>query len=231
MRILAGCPVKNREWVLPAYLDHLFAAFHEVGVEPEFLFVSGSHGDGKLLSQELVGSKWTVLHTLEKPGRRRSPWTKERYHEMVAVRNLLLTHVRALKPDYFLSIDSDILLPQGLLPNLLDSVGDYWAVGGKCYMTRPPSERYPSYGMLTKQGNIRRSAADGVMPVDAIMALKLMTPAAYNVDYVFNPNGEDVGWSRNVKAAGGQLLWDGRIAAKHVLNPEMLDQPDKRIGW
>ena len=63
------------------------------------------------------------------------------------------------------------------------------------------------------------------------MAIKMMSPKAYNIDYESHIHGEDLGWSKAVKNAGGQMLWDGQVASKHVMNMKMFDVVDKRVGY
>jgi hypothetical protein len=72
---------------------------------------------------------------------------------------------------------------------------------------------------------------DGCFPVGVIMAIKLMTPPAYNVDYEWNHQGEDIGWSLAALARGLKLGWDSRTTTKHVFYPHLLDEVDPRCGY
>jgi hypothetical protein len=63
------------------------------------------------------------------------------------------------------------------------------------------------------------------------MAAKLMTPDAFRVDYEFDLQGEDVGWSRACARAGLTLGWEGRVISKHVLAPHLLTTRDPRVGF
>jgi hypothetical protein len=156
-------------------------------------------------------------------------WRPERYRQMVELRNLLLGAVRDQAPDVFLSLDSDILLHADQLTLMFETLQGYDAVGGRCYMTTAGT-RFPSWGRLYN-GMLQRYDATGTFQVDVIMAIKLMSPAAYHVDYTFDLQGEDVGWSRNAVSAGLRLGWDGRVAAKHVLAPHLLTARDARVGF
>jgi hypothetical protein len=69
------------------------------------------------------------------------------------------------------------------------------------------------------------------MPVDVIMAMKLMKPSAYWVDYRDHEQGEDVGWSIACQEQHLRLGWDGRVCSKHVMKPEQLDPIDARCGY
>lgn len=234
MKIAVGCPVANRAWSLSAWFQHVDAAFSVVDLTPTFVFVLGDSEDDTedVLHGLLRGRRHVVVKSKELPasGAKRD-WSESRYHFMVGVRNKLLDAVQRLAPEYFLSLDSDILLHPDAVGSLLRAGQDSWAVGGKLYMTPPPSLYAPSFAKFKKDGGLLRGDAHGIMPVDVIMAMKLMTADAYHVPYEFHPFGEDIGWSKAVKAAGGILLWDGRVCSKHITEPYWLDKVDPRLGW
>jgi hypothetical protein len=158
-------------------------------------------------------------------------WNPERYVHMVDVRNRLLTKVREVAPDMFLSLDSDILLHPLSLKGAVPLLEEYAAVALKTYLS-PRGDDILNYGMRATGGGILRRPADGTFPVDYVMAAKLMTPAAYAVDYV--PNlicGEDIGWSDAVRARGLRLGFYGEFTNKHLFTNDDLMDVDKRVGW
>jgi hypothetical protein len=164
----------------------------------------------------------------EMPGGRN--WGEQsRLHDMVHLRNELLLYVRKRDPELFFSLDSDILLHKDSLRNLLETVQNYDAVGGKTYMTRVGT-MCPSYAQI-RDNRIRRSDFNGVTKVGAIMAMKLMTQQAYWVDYKYDSLGEDIGWSKNCKERGVTLGFDGRACSKHVMERADLFKTDKRCGF
>lgn len=90
----------------------------------------------------------------------------------------------------------------------------------------------PSYAMMKRHSTgLLRSDSTNVMPVDVIMAIKLMTPEAYNINYEMQRHGEDIGWSLACKTAGLKLGWDGRQANKHVMDVDALGEVDDRVGF
>ena len=229
-RLIVGCPVRKREWILPRWKEALEVAADRAGVSIGYCFVVGTDD---IASLDIFDSPLIrVVKEENREDRRR--WNPERYAHMIEIRNLLLGEVRGLSPDLFLSLDSDILLHPDSLTNMLETIeGGAWAVGGKAFMTTS-SESFPSYGLWTDKRSKRafvRKPCSAVIPVDVIMAVKLMTPEAYGVDYAFHPWGEDAGWSIEVTNRGGSFLWDGRVPNKHVMQPELLDLVDKRCGY
>lgn len=224
MKVLVGCPVSNRSWILPTWKRHVDAC-HGLE-EAEFIFVA-SYNDPDI---ELLKDWGEVAVTAEKPRSDRRHWEPARIRKMVEVRNHLLAAVRDIKPDYFLSLDSDILIHPEAFQSALELLqpADVWSVGLKCFMT-PDSYLFPSNAL--RSGRYERVKVSKPVEVDIIMGAKLMKPEAYNIDYEYEKFGEDGGWSKAVKDAGGRLIWDGRISNKHVMTPELLDQVDERIGW
>lgn len=232
MKLAVGAVVSNRSWILPTYFDYLHAALDEY--DPTYIFLYGPSLDTTALdlARGTRGFSAKLLQTDEDPseGVSRSGWDYKRVTHLTDLRNQLMTMVREVNPDYFLSIDSDILLHRKTLPNLLETMEDAGAVGGKCYMSR--SKFDPSYAMLDHPyGGLRRSDDSGVFPVDVIMALKLMSRDAYHVDYVYDSKGEDIGWSVACREAGVRLKWDGRVINKHVIRKELLYSVDPRCGY
>jgi hypothetical protein len=233
--LVVGCPVAHREWILDAWFDHVEEACEVAGVKPGYAFAGDCTDETmmKIIFSRAPSDHLVVLDVPNSRGADVRDWASPgRYAHMVEIRNLLLEGVRMMDAGLFLSLDSDILIHPFAIRNLIDDVTeDGWgAVGGKCYMTSTGT-RYPSWGKLGREGQIMRTDADGYFAVEVIMAIKMMTPAAYRVDYRLDLQGEDIGWSRACREAGLSLAWDGRVASKHVLEPHLLDRIDPRVGY
>lgn len=231
MNIIVGAPVFRREWMLDQWFDHVRESMEFAGVKNySFAFV----GDLRDPSFEVIGEQpeKTYIKNYREPSvaPMERTWNHPRYHKMVELRNILLEVPRQVNPDYFLSLDTDILLHMECVTNLIETADMYDAVGGKVYMTKT-GNHYPSWAKIDRFNNLQRSECVGVVKVDAIMALKLMSPNAYRTDYKFHKQGEDIGWSLNVRKQGMTIGFDGRIASKHIMEPNMLDKFDKRCGF
>lgn len=247
MRIAVGCPIRNRAWVVEEWIEHVRTAFYLAGEKPYWVFAIGLGPNGKDDgTQKLVtdlyksgSGMWTEINEPEIPKER--TWNGERYQQMADYRNRLLDVVRNTQADYFLSLDSDILIhPTGLMclletiRNLHTIAGQevlYDAVGGKTFLSEN-SSHITSWGNLGPNGGgLRRQDSNGVFPCECIMAIKLMAPTAYNIPYETHRLGEDIGWSLNCNKAGLHLGWDGRVANKHIMKPSDLRRVDQRVGW
>lgn len=229
--LVVGCPVAHRSWVLDAWFDAIEGACQIAGVSPMYAFVVDRDDDCLGIIERRAPLRVVEVVNRSKGSDARR-WDPKRFAYMVGIRNHLLGLVRALEPDRFLSVDSDILVHRQAVQALIADLDDdgYDAVGGKCYMTATGT-KFPSWGRIARSGSLQRYDAASYFPADVIMAIKLMGPRAYRVDYEFDLQGEDIGWCKACARNGLRLAWDGRIASKHLLSPKMMGRVDARIGW
>ena len=230
-RLVVGCPVRRRDWVLDKWREHVIWACYKAGMpHPTFVFVQGEDEDPIDWDDAVVVSVPEIAREDVRT------WDTERFVHMVNLRNTLLKKVRELRPDFFWSLDSDILANGDSLWGMLETFSSRpqaWAVGSKLYMTTV-GVNFPSYGTWTSRDHrigFKREERSDVFKVGVLMASVLMAPKAYKTDYQFHHWGEDAGWSDRVAALGGELWWDGRYPSKHVMSPDLLGAVDKRVGY
>lgn len=246
--LLVGGPVAKRGWILDRWFDHVETAIRRQDVVGyRYIFGVDINDKDTIRVIERRAKKSVTFVPVNDPQNAglRNWGIPERKKHMVYVRNEVLHAVRRANPSTFLSLDSDILLHPDAISSMLElkNSGGWDAVGGKCYMTPLPKgpvpnsahrgTAAPSYLIEGRAGNFRRVDPEGpaAFPVDIIMAIKMMTPAAYSVDYAYHAHGEDIGWCRAARAKGLRLAWDGRVTSKHVMLPEHLDMIDPRCGF
>jgi hypothetical protein len=214
--LVVGCPVAHRSWVLNHWFDAVEASCDAAMLEPRYVFVV-DRGDPCV---DIIAARApTAVCSLvsRAKGTDQRIWNPERFNTMVTLRNGLLDLVRSLAPAKFLSVDSDILIHRDLVKQLAEDLdaGPFDGIGGKCYMAESGT-KFPSWGRLSPSGGLQRFNAGGYFPVEVIMAIKLMNSRAYHVDYAFDLQGEDIGWSRACRDQGVKLGWEGRLISKHV---------------
>lgn len=247
MRVAVGCPIRDRAWIFEEWVEHVRIAFDLAGLTPIWVFAIGVGPNGKddgtqRIVTDLYRNEpgiWTEINEPAIPEKRM--WNPPRYEQMADYRNRLLGLVQAIKPDYFLSLDSDILIHPSALVCLMETITSkhnvagldcFWdAVGGKTFLSEVSSHHMTYASLGPSGGGLRRVKSDGVFPVEIIMAIKLMASTAYNIPYASHQFGEDIGWSLNCNKAGLHLGWDGRVTSKHVMNREALTKVDPRVGW
>lgn len=233
---MIGCPIQKREWVVSDWFWYASKSCVEAGLNPAFIFVMDESEEplNTIIHNqaELFRSNLFLCSIGEEERDDKRVWSSFRFEKMVELRNFLLDGVRRVNPPLFLSLDSDILLNKNVIKNLVETLNEKNcdAVGGKTFMTHSGTMA-PSYAKINKNGNLLRNDSAGVFKTDVLMAIKLMTPSAYNINYKFNRHGEDIGWSKNCKEAGLSLFWDGRESSKHVMRKEDLQKVDIRVGY
>lgn len=236
--LLIGCPAQHREWIIDRWIDYAFQAATEADMHPTFLVVMDPRDEPQhtmVRNQCAIKGVDLIVGEIEEVTRHDArDWDEFRYKRMVALRNMMLEGVRNFHPKYFLSLDSDILIRREAIKSMVEKIGPWAAIGSRCYMVPMGSTWEPSYAFQSPgSANLRREESPfGVFQVDIIMAIKLMTEDAYNIDYVYSIQGEDIGWSKEVYRNGFTLGWDGsHQGSKHVMERTWIDQVDPRVGY
>lgn len=233
-KLLVGCPLAGRDWIIEKWFDHIYDSCPS-DIDLSFLFLVPSW-DTKTLNVICNKKNVTLILNNEPVREDKRRWTDEGiYNFMSEIRNKTLANVRRIFPDFYLSVDSDILLAKDTITDLLETLHTFNAnaVGGATYLD--PTDKTCSNAAYWRDPNryigFKRAKVEGVQVVDILMAVKLMDRLAYNINYEFHQYGEDFGWSKNLKIAGGKAMFDSRSPSKHIMNSQEIDRIDKRIGW
>jgi hypothetical protein len=239
MKLIIGCPIYKRDWIFPAWascIENQSVDLSDIG----FVFV-GSKDDVSTIS---LIERWKsyhpeiklfdfviaedVNHIAHEEGSRQ--WTISKYENMVNLRNILLNKVREYQPDYFLSLDSDILLTNPstielLIAHIKDGAD---AVSPLMFMT-PIGTRFPSVMKWINEPG-KKAMREDYVPLgtyfqsDVIMAAKMMSKEVYNnVNYKIHEQGEDLGWSANCAEKGYKLFSASYIYAPHIMGKAMFE--------
>jgi len=237
--VVIGCPIYKRDWILPywfACISQQNLDFSKIG----FVFIASSKDektiknlisfrnsrpDIKVFEIEFVDD---IVHFEHEKNSRQ--WSMSKYYNMVHLRNCLLKKVREIQPDYFFSLDSDILLTNPNTINFLISHIQDGADGVSPLMFMTPNDiMYPSVmnwtdepgGQAFRQENY---PIGSYFKSDIIMAAKMMSKTTYQaIDYEMHPQGEDLGWCANAAKSGLQLYCASYIYAPHIMHEQMLD--------
>jgi len=209
--ILIGCPVRNREWILPDYLQ----ALENLDYPKENLAFHFILNDSKDKSKEILlnwkyetmkdGYRYVRITELnfeypEDWGETRittnaSSLTRKNkgYKALTVLRNLLLDLAWLdIKSDYLFSIDSDIIIKPDILSNLLQQK--------KHIIAGLVSNDVSNYN-FTPKGKIPK----GIMEVDVTGAIILISRKVIDnkkIRYSPGKTGEDEGFCLSAKAQG-----------------------------
>jgi len=237
MKLVIGCPIYKRSWIL----DHWIRCIYKQSIDISnigFVFETSPNDDEtntKLETWKKYEKRipfFSIKQRDDRPhfqhvdnGRQ---WTISKYANMVSLRNSILETVREQDPDYYFSLDSDILIEN---PNTLELLIAHIkqgadAVNPLMYMT-PVGDKYPSVmswveGVDGKAMRLNDYPIGTYFQSDVIMAAKMMSKPIYkNVDYTIHTQGEDVGWSQTCKEKGFKLFCASYIYAPHIMSELM----------
>lgn len=240
MKLLIGCPIYKRDWILNRWIRAVISQSIPVS-DIGFIFECSPDDPNTTAMLEAWKSydkniplfdihyRSDINHFEHQQNGRQ--WTISRYENMVELRNSLLKKVREIQPDYYFSLDSDILIEN---PNTLELLIAHIkdgadAVSPLMFMT-PIGNKYPS--VMTwredepdKAKRLERYPIGTYFQADVIMAAKMMSKEVYNnIDYSIHPQGEDVGWSLNCYRKNYKLFSASYIYAPHIMNQMMYNE-------
>jgi hypothetical protein len=230
--IVVGAPVHERGWILQEWLDALAVQEDHPPDGLEIVLNYGASTDDTLViaEKEAQRGRFAAVRVIEDEHSdhvRERFWTLDRYATMVRLRNDLLRCVRAIQPDFFLSCDTDMLLPPHTLRTLFGNMQGYNGVAPLTFMTEH-GEQFPNCMAMDQSRTVPTTTSAQY----AVFGVVLMDQHLYaNVDYAVHGLGEDLGWARNVYEARMRLALCPDVRVKHVMNPNMLATLDVRIGF
>lgn len=224
--VMVGGPVRNRAWVLPQYLDALEAVNYPSDRTFYFWVVNDSTDDSERILRDWLArtnrhGAVTVKNYGDRPadtrgalrlGRERRATT---YPILADLRQGIFDTAVLLDVDYYLSIDSDVIVPPNVLTALLGTGKD--AVAG-LIDNGHGSFNYLFYDELSDMYVRRRTEIRGLEPVGLTGAVCLYSRVALSHGvWSVGESGEDEGIARSLRSVGVQMWVDGRVTCTHVL--------------
>jgi GT2 family glycosyltransferase len=223
VKVMIGCPVRNRAWILPRYLKCL-EKLDKPEYRLQYCFIINNCTDfsPQILAEfahRQSGRVKLIHHDFHAPGGfRRGEYN---FARLAVLRNLMLETFRQSDCDYLFSLDSDILAPAGSLTQLLqddcDMVSALVCNGDE--IGDPGIYNILQRGTDGSYTHIRNFPRDRVFPVDCTGAACLIkrtiveTGARYSGEY----GGEDIAFCEAVAALGFTIYCDGRVECLHIM--------------
>ncbi len=231
--VLVGCPVFERDWILERWFDHLEEWPLELGFV--FAYTPGSDATLDIIQSRAPGATIITVedgdHSVE-----RNWGVRSRLETLADMRNSILRTVRALGPDLYFSLDSDVLVaPWEETFTLFSSVrrgGEYDAIAPLTYLgAGDVANAFHWRGdHLTRLDKKKRY--DMPQTADVLCASILMNPTAYNAGtYGYDMLGEDIAWARSIRYEKVRLGFNSAVVYNHVMSRESLHVKDARVPW
>jgi hypothetical protein len=223
-----GCPVRNRAWVLPRYLESITHLEYDKKRVVLFFLVNDSE-DGTLSILDsfrresindyadiiVVNRNYNFTDCDRNLGR-----TPEKFEHFTKIRNDWISLVRYLDLDYIFSVDSDVLVPKNSLASLIKNNKDI------CSMVLHNSNALGGYGkditnLFVFSGvyeNLIKYPQDSLFQVDVTGSAYLIKRKVLDqVEYKSHPLGEDFGFCIFAKQCGFEIWCDSSLYGEHVL--------------
>ena len=230
MKLIVGCPVYERAWVLDAWFDALEDWRDHADITFFFVYTD-SLDETREVIEDRAWKKIVFTFNDGNHSTKRNWGDRTRLETLAEMRNFLIAQVNLDSPDFFLSLDSDILVaPWEQSQALFDT--QYDAVAPLVYLgSGDISNAFNFHGDHHRRiTESRRYGTD--QRVDVIAAAKLMKPRAYQVsEYGYDRYGEDFYWAREMRRNGVQLGLNSSVVFKHIMERGQLDKVDRRLGW
>lgn len=226
-KIYIGCPVHNRDWILPYYLNHIFNINYPKKLITLSFIINDSHDNSlnlllnfKNQHQNEYNKIIVETHNFNMPKDiRHNRLSNKIYKRIADVRNIFLSYID--DEDYVFSVDSDILVPKDILNCLLEDNKDI--VSALVY--NDEKKIYPNI-LINNNGNIVHYIGfpkNSLFEVDITGAVYLLkSEVCKKVKYDYHYLGEDVPFCFNAKKLGYKIWCDSRIICDHIMYPNML---------
>jgi hypothetical protein len=253
LRLVIGAPAWDRAWSLPLWFESVRANVNPAETGLVFVVPPNDSPTRDAIADLSSGFDW--VEVLRDPGapsnRQDRPGTGHR--NLADARNRILKVVERVRPDRYLSWDTDFLAP----PGAVDRVDRYGlslaTVWGWLNRQEPRRLRYRDSGnrwadvlvqdpgcftaMGWARGGPRHFSSEeylergfGLWRAPIALAWQLMDQRAYRVaSYSPHPSGEDVPFNRQLAARGVERWCVGGVHGVHLYDRTRRDEI--ALGW
>lgn len=219
MHLVVGMLVKDRAWVLPRW----FEAVESQGYDIDMVCVASPSSDNtdEILRQHDI----TVIRD-ERPGRDvvdidQHFWgSMPTYEYMADIQNKLLDYAREGEADLFFSLDSDIILPDNSLKQLIDYAVDHPGVVAPAVNLTTGEIAWNRMSWVNRdfpQMGERLLGQPTTGPADVVLAAMLMDKQAMECRFVAHPQAQDVGFCVLAEHLGIPRWWVHEVRCQHLM--------------
>ena len=219
-RVMIGCPVRNRAWILPHFLQNLTALVYPPE-QIEYCFVINDCTDEtELILQEFAHRfpARLLYDNSSRPG----GWQRGsyRFSRLAELRNRLLDEFLHSDCAYLFSVDSDIMVPPAALQQLMQANKDIVSAL-VCNGEEIGDDQF--YNVFQQVDErlipIRDFPRQGIFPVDCTGAAYLIKRQviAAGVRYNSRWGAEDIGFCKEAKQHDFAIFCHGAIECDHIM--------------
>lgn len=233
-----SAPIRNREKFLPYYLDNILNSNYPLKNITLYFLINDNKDSSEKILWQFKNTYSNLFNKIKIDKYDRNVIEDQRttqvrmsaiYSHLAEMRNYL---IRTNKSDFYISIDSDIMIKKETIRQLVSRDVDICSaliLNGYLYNSESP-QNYPN--ILSKLPNgtykhIVNYENMGLLPVDftgAIIAIKKEVIKNKNVRYGFDSQGEDSPFCSSAISQGYKIFCDIDCRCTHVMNEEFLDK-------
>ncbi|MCP1421782.1 hypothetical protein [Paenibacillus xylanexedens] len=202
--VFIGSPVRNRAWIMERHLQSL----EQQAVQKHYMYILNDSED----QTEHILDCHQIPYLTHNLGRTygyiRGQYS---YHHLALLRNMLLDEFLKSDCDYLFSIDTDIIIPEGSLRQLMDNDKDI------CAMLIRNHPKLKAHNAMIGGKHISEFKA-GLFPVELTGAVYLIKREVIEagVRYGSHPTGEDAPFCEQARRLGFELFVDTRLRPVHA---------------
>jgi len=226
-KVMIGCPVRNRAWILPRYLESLERIEYPRS-NIEYCFVINDCIDRTPCILEEFAARHghqvkLIYHDMK--SNRSHIRGQYNFHDLAGLRNILLAAFIASDCQYLFSLDSDILVPPHALVQLIAADCDIIAAL-VCNGHELGDDKIYNLLTYTESGSLihlKDFPRDQVFRVDctgAAYLIKRHVIETLKVRYSAKFGAEDIGFCQAARKQGLAIHCDGRIECTHIMSPQ-----------
>lgn len=230
---MIGCPVRNRAWILPAYLQALTELEYPEDKLKFCFIVNDCQDNTRLILEEFTRASRSPVRVREcnhsRPGGYKRGFYK--LSRLAELRNILLQEFLESSCEYLFSVDSDILMPPHSLSILLeDSCLMVSALVCNGHEVGDPG----LFNVLNRDDDggyrhLREIPEKTLFRVDCTGAAFLIAREViekHGVRYAAGRGAEDIGFCEQASRMGLEIFCDSRVEGLHVMQESMISIPN-----
>ncbi len=223
-KVFIGCPVRNRGWILPHYLEALKGLDYN-HKKIEYCFIVNNSTDDTLdilqnFCHRTSSPVKIVSHDL--PGNNKYRRGYYNLAHLAILRNILLNEFLKSNADYLFSVDSDIILPSHALRALQETDCD---IVSALVCNGHEIGDTSFYNILNRRLDgryeyVRNFPAEEIFEVDctgAAYLIKREVIEKHQVRYSAAYGSEDIGFCKEAKAKGLRICCNPGVRARHEM--------------
>ncbi|NLG32123.1 MAG: glycosyltransferase [Syntrophomonadaceae bacterium] len=231
-RVMIGCPVRNRAWILPRYLECLCRIEYPKDLIEFCFIINNSIDNTENILQHFARDNSSPVRLIkvdiaEEYAHKRGFYS---FKHLAFLRNLLLNEFQNSACQFLFSVDSDILVPPHSLSRLIQNQCDIVS-GLVCNGHHLNDSRI--YNILNWTDNnrlqhVKDFPRDRLFPVDCTGAAYLISRnvvEGHGIRYSHLMGPEDIGFCMEAAKKGVKIYCDGRIEFIHVM-----DEPNPNLN-